>query len=318
MKVYRRIEDFIGVKNPIVTTGTFDGVHLGHQKILNSLRQIAKEQNGTSVLLTFDPHPRKVLFSEDVDLELITTLDEKIQLLEQFGLEHLIICPFTIEFSKISSLNFIREVMVKQLKAHTLVIGYNHHFGRNREGSFKHLMEFGPIYGFNVCEIPAKDVDSIEVSSTKIRQSILAGDLEIAQSYLGHPFFITGNVVYGKQLGRTIGFPTANIQISQPDKIIPPNGVYWVQVELEGGHYLLNGMMNIGVRPTIDSGERSIEVHLLNWSTEIYGKVLKVNILKRSRSEIKFGSLTLLQEQLHLDLQNANAYFENLTNLKLR
>ena len=169
-----------------------------------------------------------------------------------------------------------------------------------------------------VCEIPAKDVDSIEVSSTKIRQSILAGDLEIAQSYLGHPFFITGNVVYGKQLGRTIGFPTANIQISQPDKIIPPNGVYWVQVELEGGHNLLNGMMNIGVRPTIDSGERSIEVHLLNWSTEIYGKVLKVNILKRSRSEIKFGSLTLLQEQLHFDLQNANAYFENPTNLKLQ
>ena len=244
MKVYSSIDEFKHVKNAVVTTGTFDGVHLGHQKIISRLNDVAKAEQGETVLLTFFPHPRMVLFPDDNELKLLSTQSEKIELLEKFGVEHLIIHPFSKDFSRLTSIEFVRNILVNQLGTRKLVIGYNHHFGRNREGSFEHLKEFGPVYGFDVEEIPAKDIDNIEVSSTKIRNALLAGNIPVATSYLGHHYSLSGKVVQGKMNGRTIGFPTANIHVEDSYKLIPKDGVYAVQVIAEGMQY--KGMMNIG------------------------------------------------------------------------
>ena len=250
MKVYTQIEDFRNIKNPVVTTGTFDGVHLGHQKIISRLIDVAKEEQGETVLLTFYPHPRMVLFPDDNELKLLNTQQEKIRLLEKYGIDHLIIHPFTKEFSRLTSVEFVRNILVNSIHTKRLVIGYNHHFGRNREGSFEHLKEFGPVYGFDVEEIPAKDIDHIEISSTKIRQALQAGEVEVAATYLGHTYSVSGKVVQGKQLGRTIGYPTANILMEDKYKLIPADGVYAVKVELNGVMY--QGMLNVGNNPTIE------------------------------------------------------------------
>lgn len=303
MKVYTNIEDFKDVKNPIVTTGTFDGVHLGHQKIISRLKDVAQKHQGETVLLTFYPHPRMVLFPEDNELKLLNTQQEKIQLLEKYGVDHLIIYPFTKEFSRLTSVEFVRNILINSIHTKKLIIGYNHHFGRNREGSFEHLKEFGPIYGFDVEEIPAKDIDSIEVSSTKIRQALQSGNVEMANSYLGHSYSATGKVVHGNELGRTIGYPTANVFISDKYKLIPADGVYAVYVEVKGKQY--GGMLNVGNNPTIAGKGRSIEVNIFDFNETIYGEDATIFFIKRLRDELKFAGLDELKEALAIDKQNA-------------
>ncbi len=302
MKVYTNIENFKDVKNPIVTTGTFDGVHLGHQKIISRLKDVAKNENGETVLLTFYPHPRMVLFPDDNELKLLNTQEEKINLLEHYGVDHLIIYPFTKEFSRLTSVEFVRNILVNHIHTKRLVIGYNHHFGRNREGSFEHLKEYGPLYGFEVEEIPAKDIDSIEVSSTKIRKALQSGDVETAATYLGHAYSLTGKVVKGQQLGRTMGYPTANIVVENKYKLIPADGVYAVKVKHKGK--LFGGMLNIGNNPTIVGKGRSIEVNIFDFNEDIYGDDATIYFIKRLRDELKFNGLDELKNALASDKQN--------------
>jgi len=287
------------VKNPVVTTGTFDGVHLGHQKIISRLKDVARENNGETVLLTFFPHPRMVLFPEDNDLKLISTQDEKIELLEKYGIDHLIIHPFTKEFSRLTSIEFVRNILVNSIKTKRLVIGYNHHFGRNREGSFEHLKEYGPLYGFEVEEIPAKDIDSIEISSTKIRHALQEGDVKTANSYLGHDFSITGRVVDGKKIGREIGYPTANIFVEDKYKIIPADGVYAVKVRHDNSFY--GGMLNIGNNPTVNGKHKTIEVNIFDFNKDIYEENATIYFIERLRDEVKFNGLEELKDQLAID-----------------
>lgn len=310
MKVYTDIKEFENarlseksIKNPIVTTGTFDGVHLGHQKIINRLQEIAKIENGETVLLTFYPHPRMVLFPDDNELKLLNTQKEKIRLLEQYGIQHLIIYPFTKDFSRLTSVEFVRNILVNSIGTKKLVIGYNHHFGRNREGSFEHLKEYSSLYGFEVEEIHAKDIDSIEISSTKIRNALQQGDVSTAHSYLGHFYEINGTVIEGNKLGRTIGYPTANIQINDKYKLIPGDGIYAVKVKHNGKEY--GGMLSIGNNPTIKDKGRSIEVNIFNFDKEIYSEEISIYFVKRLRNEIKFDGLEGLTAQLALDKINS-------------
>lgn len=299
MKVYRGLEEFEKLDNAVMTTGTFDGVHQGHRKILDRLMEVAKKSNGESVLLTFFPHPRMVLQPES-DLKLINTIDEKIELLRKEGIDHLIIQPFTKEFSRTTSLEFVRDILVNQIGTKKLVIGYDHHFGRNREGSFDHLKEFGPIYGFEVEEISVQDVDNVNVSSTKVRKALEEGEVHVAANYLGHSFFIKGEVVHGKKIGRELGYPTANLKIENPYKLIPGNGIYAVRVRR--GDDLYEGMLNIGIRPTIGVSQTiSVEVNLFDFNEEIYGERLTVHFIKRIRCEKKFDSKDALIAEMQKD-----------------
>ncbi|HEV7232238.1 MAG TPA: bifunctional riboflavin kinase/FAD synthetase [Bacteroidia bacterium] len=308
MKVYTDVDSFKGIKAPVLTTGTFDGVHLGHRRIIHRLNELAAEIGGESTVLTFNPHPRLVLYPDDNSLRLLSTLDEKISLLEEAGVQHLIILPFTKEFSRLSSLDYVRNIIVNRIGTRKLVIGYNHHFGRNREGSFEHLKEFGPLYGFDVEEIPAQDVDQVEVSSTKIRKALLEGDLETASAYLGRPYSFSGTVVTGKKLGRTLGYPTANIRIGDPLKLVPADGIYAVQVQCEGKDWM--GMMSIGMNPTVEGTERTIEVNILNFDKDIYETQIGIRFVKRIRDEIRFAGLEELKQQLHADREETLRIFK--------
>ena len=299
VKVYKGLDEFEKLESAIVTTGTFDGVHQGHRKILNRLIEVAKKNKGESVLLTFFPHPRMVL-QPDSDLKLINTIDEKIELLRQVGIDHLIIHPFTREFSRTTSLEFVRDLLVNKIGTTKLVIGYDHHFGRNREGSFEHLKEFGPIYGFEVEEISVQDVDNVNVSSTKVRKALEDGEVDLASNYLGCPFFIHGVVVHGQKNGRELGYPTANLEIQNPYKLIPANGIYAVKVEVGGK--LFRGMLNIGTRPTMElGGDISVEVHIFDFKESIYGQELTVSFIKRIRSEKKFETRDALIAEMEKD-----------------
>ncbi len=293
----------------MVTTGMFDGVHLGHQKIITRLKEVAKEQDGETVVLTFYPHPRMVLFPEDNELKLLNTQKEKIELLETYGIDHLIIYPFTKEFSRLTSVEFVRNILVNKIKTKRLVIGYNHHFGRNREGSFEHLKEYGPLYGFEVEEIPAKDIDHVEISSTKTRNALLLGDVKTANSFLGHSYSITGTVVEGLKLGRTIGYPTANIVVDDKYKLIPGDGIYAVQ--LKYGNTLLCGMLSIGNNPTVKDKGRSIEVYIFDFNENIYGKELSIYFVERLRDELKFDNLEELKKQLVKDEADSRKILNN-------
>lgn len=310
MKIYRSIEEFKNVENPVVTTGTFDGVHLGHRTILNRLKEIAVRNKGETVLLTFFPHPRMVLYPDDNDLKLLNTQDEKIKLLEKTGIDHLIIIPFTKEFSRLTAVEFVRDVLVNKIGVKKLVIGYNHHFGRNREGTLEQLKEYAPTYGFEIEEIPAQDVDNVNISSTKVRDALLDGDVQTANSYLGYDYFLNGTVIKGSRVGQTLGFPTANIEVEEKYKLIPADGVYAVKTELDGEIH--NGMLNIGVRPTLNPdgsghGERkkSIEINIFDFDDDIYDQRLTVYFKARIRDEKKFDDLEALKKQLLIDKEKS-------------
>ena len=300
MKIYDDISSFNQVEKPIVTTGTFDGVHFGHRKIIDRLNQTAQKFGGESVLLTFSPHPRMVLFPDDHGVQLLNTMEEKIHLLQKAGIQHLIIQSFTKDFSRTSSVSFVRDVIVNQLNTHKLVIGYNHHFGRNREGSFEHLKEFAPLYGFEVEEIPVQLLDDVGVSSTKIRKALLNGNVQMANDYLGYNYMLKGTVVQGRKIGRTIGFPTLNIEVKETNKLIPKNGVYAVQMMYEDK--LIYGMMNIGNNPTIsEDSSIKIEVHLFDFNNDLYNCDIEIQLLSFVRDEKQFGNLEELKTQLEKD-----------------
>ena len=303
MKIYNSIEEFSPIEGAVVSIGTFDGVHRGHQALLKRIRSLAREKNGQSVLLTFDPHPRIALYGDQC-VSLITSREEKIRLISHFDIDHLIVHPFTREFASMDPSVFIRDCLVKKIGCRYLVIGYDHRFGHGREGSFQYLKEYQDRLGFSVEEIPARQVDEIAVSSTKIRHALLEeGDIPLANNYLGHPFTLSGKVVEGRQNGRKIGFPTANIALEDPYKLIPKNGVYAVKVHV--GKRIFSGMMNIGIRPTLNGKDRTIEVNLFGFDGNLYGKTVTVVPVKRLRPEIRFESLEQLKEQLVEDRRQA-------------
>lgn len=300
MQVYHQISELSGLTNSIVTIGTFDGVHLGHQKIIKRLVELKNKQGGEIVVFTFDPHPRKVLFPEQKDLKLITLTEEKCEVLKHFGVDHVLVFPFTKEFSQMQANDYIVDVIVKGLKTKTLVIGYDHRFGSNREGSIETLKQFATTHQFNVEEIPAQEINQLNVSSTRIRRAIEEGDVLVANDFLGYSFFITGKVVKGKQLGRTIGYPTANISIGNEDKLIPKIGVYAVNVLI--GKQSYKGMLNIGTNPTTDLDNTiKIEVNIFDFDQDIYGERVKVEFVKRIRNEEKFANLDELKQALAND-----------------
>ena len=302
MKVTYGLENFQTLSCAVATTGTFDGVHLGHRKILSQLVTKAREVGGESVLLTFSPHPRLVL-QPDVELELLSSEKEKIALLEKTGLDHLIIHPFTKEFSRTQSLDFVREYLVNTIGVKHLVIGYDHHFGRNREGSFEHLKEFGPIYGFEVEEITALDIDQVNVSSTKIRNALGQGNVELANNYLGSNYSISGKVVKGDQIGRTIGFPTANIECDFSHKLLPADAVYAGWLHVNGERYA--AMANLGARPTVKSDQRKLEVHCIGIEIELYGADVRFELTHHLRAIQEFDNLEELKNQLATDKSKA-------------
>ena len=299
MKVYRSIDAYEKIGRTAVTIGTFDGVHTGHQVIIKQLKNAAKKINGQSVLLTFFPHPRMVLYPDDDELRLLNTIDERIEMLQKEGIDHLIIHPFSKEFSRLSSTEFVRDILVNQLNVETLVIGYDHHFGRNREGSFENLQELAPLYDFKVEEIEAQTIQQINISSTKIRTSLTNGEINAANNFLGYNYFIEGTVVDGNKQGREIGFPTANIKVNEWYKLIPANGVYAVKITID--NTIFNGMLNIGKRPTVNGTTETIEVNIFNFNQNIYNKSVRVEFYERIRDEHKFETLSDLKEQLHID-----------------
>src|SRR5690349_10761750 len=299
MKIYHGIDDFTQLQFAVVTSGTFDGVHLGHQKIFSRLREIASRNFGETVVITYWPHPRLVLHPEDDSLKLLNTFEEKADLLKDQGIQHLIRIPFTKEFSHLSSEQFIQEILVNTIGTRKLVIGYDHHFGKNREGSFEQLKLNGPKYGFEVEEIPRQDVDHVGVSSTKIRKALEEGDLETATHFLGKPYSITGRVVIGDKLGRLLGYPTANIEIDTKYKLIPADGIYAATVHHE--HQSYKAMMYIGNRPTINGTKQNLEVNIFDFNKEIYGESLTIFFHKLIREDAKFIDLDTLKHQLHLD-----------------
>ena len=304
MKIHYDLDSITALSHTAVTTGTFDGVHLGHKTIIERLISTAKNFGGESVLLTFYPHPRMVLYPDDDQIKMLNTPLEKEQLLEACGIDHLVVIPFTKEFSRLSSLEFVRNILSNTLKAKRLVIGYDHHFGRNREGTFAHLLEFGSLYGFEVEEIPAKDLDHVAISSSKIRQALETGDLQTANSYLGYKYSLTGKVIKGKQLGRTLGYPTANLQIADKYKLIPAIGVYAVKVKY--GINLYDGMLSIGKNPTVaENGSVTIEVNIFDFNHEIYHKEITILFYSKLRNEEKYNSLDELVAQLAIDKENA-------------
>lgn len=300
MRIYHHISELSHVTNSIVTIGTFDGVHLGHQKIIKRLVELKQKQGGEIVLFTFTPHPRKVLFPEQSDLKLITTTEEKCELLKQFGVDHVLVYPFTKAFSQMQAQDYITDVIAKGLKTKTLVIGYDHRFGSNREGNIDLLKEYADSLQFNVEEIPAQEINQLNISSTRIRKAIDEGDIETANEFLGYSFFIKGTVVKGKQLGRTIGYPTANVHVEDADKLVPKIGVYAVKVIVSENTY--RGMLSIGTNPTTDSDNKiKIEVNIFDFDKDIYGESIKLEFVKWIRNEEKFANLDELKQALTND-----------------
>ena len=299
MKIYHHIDEFKGVDYPVVTIGTFDGVHIGHQEIISRMKTIAEKNNGETVLITFYPHPRLVIHHDSKHLKFINTQKRKIDLLEKTGIDHLIIIEFTREFSKITSCKFIREYISEKVKAKKLVIGYDHHFGKNRLGDFETLYDLGNELSFEVEKIAAQDVENIAVSSTKIRKALNEGKIRKANSLLGYEYSITGTVVVGNKIGRTIGFPTANIDLQDEYKLITANGVYACRVDYDGKTYL--GMGNVGVRPTVNHSKLTIEVNIFDFDKDIYDETITIYFVDRIRDEIKFDSLQALGGQLSKD-----------------
>jgi riboflavin kinase / FMN adenylyltransferase len=301
MEVLRDINQLPLIEKPVITVGTFDGVHRAHRIIIDRVKDIAHETGGKSVLVTFHPHPRKVLYPGENDLRLLLTQDEKIKLLEKTGLDYLLILPFTISFSKISSENFIKNILVEKLRVKRLVAGFNHHFGFNRNGKYDDLNECCEQYGFNVDVVKGVEVEQMVVSSSKIRKAIITGDMETANLLLGYDYLYSGVVVEGHKIGRTIGFPTANIQCGEKEKLVPETGVYAVHTEVKNKWY--KGMMNIGFRPTFDDNRFTTEVNIFDFDEDIYGEEITVFFRNKIRREVAFENLEMLRNRLEIDKQ---------------
>ena len=307
MKIVLNTSNFSDKEKTYVTIGTFDGVHFGHQKIIEKLIDEAKKAGKKSVVLTFFPHPRMVL-QKDVSLELINTIEERATLLEKTGLDYLIIHPFSKEFSRMTALEFVRDILVNQLNISKLIIGYDHHFGKNREGNITQLTEYSHLYDFKVEEIPAQDIDDVSVSSTKIRRALATGNLKTANNFLGYNFMLNGNVVNGKKLGGKIGYPTANIDIKESYKLIPKTGVYIVKSAID--EKTIFGMMNIGNRPTVNGNHQTIEVHFFDFNQNLYDRNLTIELIYFLRDEEKFDSVEILIQQLKKDEKTARDYIK--------
>ena len=299
MRIYHHINDFTPLKNAVVTIGTFDGVHLGHQKIIAGIRELAEEVGGETVLLTFFPHPRMILKPEDESLKMINTIAEKAELLEKLGVDNLIITPFSRDFSNQTAEEYIREVLVNKIGTKKIVIGYDHRFGKDRQGGLEELQHLSQPYGFEVYEIPEQDINEVAISSTRIREALLAGNIELANQFLGYPFYITGKVIKGDQIGRKIGFPTANIVVEERYKLIPSDGIYSVKVKI--GFETFFGMGYIGSRPTVMGQTRNIEVNLFNFDTEIYNQTVQIEFYNFIRGDSKFEGLDALKAQIAKD-----------------
>lgn len=303
MAVYYNTENLPEFNNPVITIGTFDGVHLGHRAIINEVTSRAKATGGESVLVTFEPHPRKILFP-DKPIKLITPLEEKIELLNAEGIQHIIVVPFTRDFSNLSAEEYVRDFLVKKFHPESIVIGYDHHFGHDRSGNIRLLEKFAPEYNYTVDEISAQLIDDATVSSTKIREAIMQGRVQDANEMLGWNFCITGNVITGAKLGRTIGYPTANVLPSEPDQLIPANGVYATLVAWNGKTY--KAMLNIGNRPTVSNDLKlHIEAHIFDFDADIYRQDIKLVFIERIRDEVKFASIDLLKQQLGKDKESS-------------
>ena len=315
MQVHRSIKELPVFRNAIITIGTFDGVHLGHRTIINQMKSMASQVGGETVIITFHPHPRRIVGKEAQPVQLLTSLPEKINLLQQAGIDHLVVVPFTREFASLSPRSYVEEFLVKNFHPHTIIIGYDHRFGENRGGDFHLLEEYAAKGVFGLVEIPGKLLEEAAISSTRIRQSLLQGDPALASNLLGYKYFFEGIVIKGNQLGRTLGYPTANLHLTDNEKLIPANGVYAVTVVRQNTasptNAPLKGMMNIGVRPTVDGLNRVIEVNLFDFAEDIYGETLQVTICHRLRSEQKFEGLEALKNQLAKDKENTLHHFEN-------
>ncbi|OYX84768.1 MAG: riboflavin biosynthesis protein RibF [Flavobacteriales bacterium 32-34-25] len=309
MKIFHSIKDFSSPKKTILTLGTFDGVHIGHKKILEKVIQHTLDQEYESLVLTFFPHPRMIL-QERSEIKLLNTISEKVSLLEQLGIQNLVIHPFDESFSRLTAEEFVKTVLVEQFKIQKIIIGYDHRFGRNRTADINNLIEFGKKYGFEVEQISAQEINAISVSSTKIRNALHEGNMLLANKYLGYDYFLTGTVIKGKQLGRTIGFPTANLKIEEDYKLIPTKGVYIVSSQIN--NKTVFGMMNIGLNPTVGGEHLSVEIHYLDFEGDLYDQKITVSILKRIRGEEKFDSITLLKEQIEKDKTQTLLYLEAL------
>lgn len=331
MKVHTNLNNF-NVHKPVVTIGTFDGIHKGHYEIISRLIKLTKKVHGESVVFTLWPHPRIVIEPNNTNLRLLNTLEEKIELLEKSGIEHLIIFPFTKEFSQLSSYDFIKEILVNQVGVKFLVFGYDHQFGRNREGKFNNLIEYANLFGFKIEKIDALNIAQINVSSTKIRNALVSGNIALANKYLGYDYFLKGIVGDGSKIGRSLGFPTANLIVQDRYKLIPADGVYAVEVRINNKYYkglprkeerpqldkkkiqrgkLYRGILNIGIRPTIKdhSEDKSIEVHILDFNKNIYNKEITIIFKKKIRDEQKFDNIELLKKQLLSDKKEAINFF---------
>ena len=296
--------------NPsVVTIGTFDGVHIGHQKIIDRLIDVAKKNHLESAILTFFPHPRMVL-QKEVGIKLINTIEERKKIIKSKGVDHLVVYPFTKEFSRLTAREYVEQILVKKLNAKKIIIGYDHRFGRNRNANIQDLKELGKTFGFTVEEISKQDIEDVAVSSTKIRKAIEEGNIEKANTFLGNPFSLNGKVIKGKSLGKTLGFPTANLEIKEDYKIIPKSGVYIVKAHLDNKWVF--GMMNIGTNPTVGGDKQTIETYFLDFSQDLYGQELSIQILKRIRDEIKFGDVDQLIEAMNNDLDYTKSYIQDL------
>jgi len=306
MQIHKNLDLLPGFRNAVVTIGTFDGVHAGHRQIIDKLISEARAVNGETVIITFHPHPRKVVSSTILGIRLINTLEEKIELLEQLGIDHVVVVPFTDAFANQTAEDYIDHFLVKRFRPHTIIIGYDHRFGKERKGDYLLLELMAPRFEYRLREIPKHILDEIAISSTRIREALLEGRIQIADKLLGYEFFFSGTVVDGDKLGRKLGYPTANIRMEDDEKIIPGNGIYAVYASVlnEGNHNKqsrLKGMMSIGFRPTVDGKKRVIEVNLFDFNRDIYGKTLRIYVKKYLREEVKFDSLEALIKQIDQD-----------------
>ncbi|MCE7995058.1 MAG: bifunctional riboflavin kinase/FAD synthetase [Roseivirga sp.] len=305
MKIHLGTEPIKGIKNAIVTSGTFDGVHIGHRKILKRLREVANQTNGETVMITYWPHPRMVLNPLDNSLKLLSTFPEKANLLEKYGVDHLVKIPFTQEFSQMSAEEYIRVVLHDRIQTSHIITGYDHRFGKNRQGGLEDLVNYATKYHYEVEEIPRQDIDEIGVSSTKIRTALEAGDVKLANQYLNRPYSVTGMVVKGKQLGRTLGYPTANISVKENYKLIPADGIYAVKVCNK--YKKRDGMLNIGHRPTVGGEHKTIEVHIFDFDDDIYNSEISLEFIDHVREEVRFDSIDKLKQQLKKDEKSVRA-----------